>query len=61
MNKKNVISAVKVIKDECASSSCDDCVFCTKGGECKLAEELIGVPSKIKIEELEEVKGGGER
>ena len=53
MNKERVIEAVKVIKEECALSSCEYCDFCNKKGDCVLSVELIGAPSEIDIEELE--------
>lgn len=56
MNKQRVLEAVRVLIEECGSSSCDNCDFCNKKGDCVLADELIGAPSSIDIEVLEECK-----
>lgn len=54
MDAREVIKAVKFIKDSCAVTSCDYCDFCDKDNNCVLADELIGAPSEIEIEILEQ-------
>ena len=56
MDKQRVIEAVTIIKNECDVTSCDYCCFCTKDGDCRLTQELIGAPCAYDIEELEECK-----
>ncbi|MBE6050631.1 MAG: hypothetical protein E7214_08250 [Clostridium sp.] len=56
MNKERVLEVVKILIDECSSSSCEYCDFCNAKGDCVLADELIGAPSAIDIEKLEECK-----
>ena len=56
MNKERVLEAVRVIKEECDTSSCEYCDFCNSKGDCVLSDELIGAPSCIEIEILEECK-----
>lgn len=54
MNKKIVIEAVKMIRDQCSITSCDDCCFTNYKGNCVLTEELMGAPSDYEVENLEE-------
>lgn len=56
MDKQRVLEAVKVIKEECALSSCDNCDFSNKDGDCVLQYELMTDPAEIEIEVLEECK-----
>lgn len=53
MNKKVVIEAVKIISDQCSTTSCDECCFTNSKGNCLLTEELIGAPSDYEVENLE--------
>lgn len=55
MNKDRVIEAIKILIDECNSSSCDYCDF-NREGNCILAVELGSSPCSIEIENLEECK-----
>ena len=47
-----VLKAIKYIRDECSITSCDECEFSTKDGDCKLTEELSGSPCSIDIERV---------
>lgn len=48
MDKNKVINAIKVLIDECNSSSCDYCDL-NKNGDCILAQELKESPCVIDI------------
>lgn len=54
MDKSMVLKAIKYIKDECSVTSCDECDFCSKNGECILAMELGNSPCSIEIEYIVE-------
>ena len=52
MNKKIVVEAVKNIKNQCSTTSCDECCFTNYKGNCVLTEELMGAPSDYEVENL---------
>ena len=54
MDSREVIKAVKFIKDSCAVTSCLDCCFSDKKkGYCILSDEFNGSLAEIDIENLE--------
>ena len=54
MDAREVIKAVKFIKDSCAVTSCEDCDFANEDGDCVLNNEVEGAPCNYDIEVLEE-------
>ena len=54
MDKIMVLKSIKYMKDECNVTSCDECDFCSKDGECILAMEFGSSPCSIEIEDIVE-------
>ena len=43
-----------MIRDQCNTTSCDECCFTNYKGNCVLIGELTGAPSDYDVENLEE-------